>query len=336
MDITPPEGNIGLPRGIADADGAMGFVSGGGGVERLDLWTGRQVWGTDLVRYPIALWRARLLAFRTVAARPAELQVVALDIDRPEAPLFSSDPIPMPAWAPPSRKDLHIDASIHGSELTLRWAAEKHYEGGAPPSREIELAAARSTIGAARVSLDTGAVDVGGAPRPVRKPSAELADFREGEWRSEPWTAGADHVQLVQSEVEGRQRLSIQLESAEAPGSSDRVVIAEGTALATVVSLDGAHVVVRNEASQGPEQATVFSIPRRQPVGTMTWEPGADEIVVLSDRVLYLVRQVERAATAQSLGASVTLLKARELRTDRLLWEHPLEREQTGPRRVRP
>ncbi len=368
MDIAPPEGNVGLPRGLADTAGVVGFVSGAEGVERLDLRTGQRVWGTELARYPVALWHGQLLAFRPVAERATVLQLVTLDIEHPESLLLSSGPIPVPGWMSPSRTQVSIDVSIHGEELTVAWASERAYNGGAPPPRDVESAAARSAAGAARVSLTTGAVSLDSSDRSVRRPSPELVDLRDGEWYSKRWRAGADTVRLVLTELEGKQRLSLEYgqdattsgsETGEhafgrlvapgehghnspllgrAPGAAgDRLALAEGAALVGVVSLDQAHVVVRDEARAGGElDAFVFSIPRRAQVAAITWEPGAEDVVVFSDRMVYLVRHVERAATSQSMGIALAVLKARGLGNNQILWEHSLDRVQTGPRRVRP
>jgi hypothetical protein len=111
----------------------------------------------------------------------------------------------------------------------------------------------------------------------------------------------------------------------------------EGTALVGLMTLDGEHVIVRDEGgTEAAPNAVVFSIPARARVGAITWEPGTDEATVLGDRVVYLVRRIERAATTDALGAAAIVLRARALQDDRVLWEHQLERIQTGPKQVRP
>ena len=335
MEIVPPEGTIELPRGIADTDGVVGFVSAVDGLDRLDLRTGRQIWGTSGARYPLALWRSRLIALRTLPGPPAGLQLVTLDVDQPDTPLLSSDTIPVPERTL-TRPNSYIDVSIDREDLILRWSATQTYEGGAPPTPEIEARASHAARGCARVSLSTGRVDLEPGEPLIRQPSTEFVESIAGDWYTEAWLAGEDRVRLVLSQREGHQQLSLHFEGASGETSPARVVLAEGTALVSVVTLDRRHVLVRDEAGRPALSADVFSIPKRAKVGAITWEPGTADLVVINDRVLYLVRHVERAATAHSLGAAAIVLKARDLQGDQVLWEHSLAREQTGPRRVRP
>ncbi|MGH9309505.1 MAG: hypothetical protein ACRD1U_09035, partial [Vicinamibacterales bacterium] len=335
MDIAPPEGAQRLPRGVADPGGIAGYVCSADGIERLDLRSGDRVWATTVAKYPVGLWRARLIALRAAAQSPA-LQIVTLDLERPDNPLVSSGPITVPAWAAAAPDRLFIEASIEGDQLILVWTSQKAYEGGAPPPRDIELAAARAAAGAARIDLTSGEVEVTTTrPSRARAGSAELSQLRNGEWYSDRWMAGPEAVRTVLTEVEGGQRLSLEFGADDAAG--ERVVVMEGTALVSVVTLDGAHVIARDEGrARAARNAIVFSIPARARVGAITWEPEASDPSVLGNRVVYLVRRVERAATAQSLGAVALALCARALQDDRVLWEHQLERVQTGPRQVRP
>lgn len=334
MDIAPPEGAQRLPRGVADPDGIAGYVCAADGIERLDLRSGERVWATSVAKYPVGLWQARLIALRAAPQSPA-LQIVTLDLERPDNPLVSSGPITVPAWAAAAPDRLFIDASIEGDHLILAWTSHKEYEGGAPPPREIELAAAWAAAGATRVDLTSGQVEVTTAPSRARAGSTELSKSRNGEWYSDRWMAGTESVRTVLTELEEGQRLSLEFGADDAVG--ERVVVMEGTALVSVVTLDGAHVIARDEGRAGAARhAIVFSIPARANVGEITWEPEASDPSVLGDRVVYLVRRIERAATAQSLGSVALALCARALQDDRVLWEHQLERVQTGPRQVRP
>jgi hypothetical protein len=334
MDIAPPEGAQRIPRGIAEPGGMTGYVCAADGIERLDLRSGERIWATDAAEFPVGLWRARLIALRT-AAQSHALQIVTLDLDRPDHPLVSSGPITVPAWAADAPERLVIDASIEGDQLTLLWSSQKAYEGGAPPPRDIELAATRAAAGAARVDLTSGEVEVTTRPPRARAGSTELSESRDGEWYSDRWMAGSEAVRIVLTEIEGGQRLALELGAEDAVG--ERVVVMEGTALVGVATLDGEHVIVRDEGRAGAARnAIVFSIPARAKVGAVTWEPEASEVSVLGDRVVSLVRRIERPTTAQSLGTVAITLCARALQNDRVLWEHQLERVQTGPRQVRP
>jgi hypothetical protein len=331
MDIVPPAGVRRVPRGFADLAGVAGFVCAADGIERLDLLTGRRVWSTGLARYPVGLWRAQLIALR--GSIRDGLSVATLDAERPAAALISSAPVPIPPWAGAGPDGLHLDTSIENEDLILAWEARKGYEGGAPPPPGIERAATRSTAGAARVSLITGEVKAA-APRRLQPASVEFTQSRGAEWHSDPWPSGGSLVRTVLAEVDGRQRLSLQFGSGDA---AERMLLQEGTALVATATLDGDHIVVRDDAGAGEDRnANIFSIPARRRVATITWEADASDPSVLGDRVLYLVRHVERAATPHSRGAVVLALRSRGLEDDRVAWEHPLDRLQTGPRQVRP
>ncbi|HEU4396683.1 MAG TPA: PQQ-binding-like beta-propeller repeat protein [Actinomycetota bacterium] len=166
-----------FPRGVADPGAARAFVRDRAGtVLALDLATGEVLWRAGPGLRPLSVVGDMVVAARI--ARRNAIELVMLDAEDGRE-LRASEPLTLPDWAPASlddTPDYALRTEEEGRTVVLRWTAQARYRGGAPPSPTVQAAAEREASGAARVDVDSGAVEPlpepAVAPGPAGEPAA--------------------------------------------------------------------------------------------------------------------------------------------------------------------
>lgn len=171
-----------FPRGVADPSGSRAFVRDRNGtLLALDLRTGAVLWRAGAGLRPLAVVDDMLVAARVAA--PHALEITILDTADGRVRRVSEQ-LPLPSWARPSLDDTSefaLRAAVEGRSVVIRWSAQARYQGGAPPSAKVRETYERDAHGAARVDLETGAVEFLPAPtdatdRPVGQPEISTAE----------------------------------------------------------------------------------------------------------------------------------------------------------------
>lgn len=171
------EGAVLIPLGVADRAGNTGFVQAEkGGMDAVDLKTGKTIWQTKAARQPLIVAGDLVLA---ELRQGHSVKVVGFDVGTGRK-LLESELIKLPEWA--SAGDVSIFghsfeavAWVVNGELLYRWEARTFYAGGAAPSPEILAAAAKHAAGLAKVHLQTGKVTELAGEKPVAAiPGREL------------------------------------------------------------------------------------------------------------------------------------------------------------------
>jgi hypothetical protein len=182
-----------FPRGVADASAAHAFVRDRAGtVLALDLGTGRVLWRAGGGLRPLAAAEGVLIAARIAAANALEFAILDAADGRE---LRVSRRLALPDWVRPALEDspeftLHIE--IEHRAIVVHWRARARYRGGAPPSAKVRASYERDARGAARVDLDSGAIE----PLPESAAMAEPV--------AEPALASAEPDVLEQREIGDR------------------------------------------------------------------------------------------------------------------------------------
>lgn len=154
------EGAVLIPLGVADRAGNTGFVQAEkGGMDAVDLKTGKTIWQTKAARQPVIVAGDLVLA---ELRQGHSVKVVGFEVGTGRK-LLESETIKLPEWA--SAGDVSIFghsfeavAWVVNGELLYRWEARTFYAGGAAPSPEILAAAAKHAVGLAKIHLQTGKV----------------------------------------------------------------------------------------------------------------------------------------------------------------------------------
>jgi outer membrane protein assembly factor BamB len=168
-----------FPRGVADPGAARAFVHDRAGtVLALDLATGEVRWRAGTGLRPLSVVGDVVVAARV--ARRNAIELVMLDA-RDGRELRVSEPLALPDWAQASLEDTPdstLRAEAEGGAVVVRWTARARYRGGAPPSAMVQAAAEREARGAARVDVDSGAVEA--LPEPAAAVAPMHADADAG------------------------------------------------------------------------------------------------------------------------------------------------------------
>src|SRR5688572_25222180 len=75
------DGGLPFPRGIASAEGTLGFVRNArDGIDALRLQDGARLWDVDIAAEPVALADGNLVASRPTEGLPSSLELLLLSV----------------------------------------------------------------------------------------------------------------------------------------------------------------------------------------------------------------------------------------------------------------
>jgi hypothetical protein len=153
-----------LPSGTADADGKAGYVTNAdGGIDAINLETGALLWDTKEARRPLLAFADRLAAWAPVQGKANSLRISVFATADKGRRVLASDPVVFAEWVSVETtlgRTFVARAEVVEGALLLHWEAHASYAGGAPPPPEVVAAAKKDTTGTARVSLETGKVEM--------------------------------------------------------------------------------------------------------------------------------------------------------------------------------
>ena len=147
-------------KGLADAAGKTGFFPNTrGGIDALDLATGKVLWSSKDANLPLITAGTHLYAIK---GSGNQLRVIKLDTSKDGERVFESPAIPLPAWASVDtaygrrfRSSVRLDAN----GLFLIWEADAFYAGGAAPPPEVLKRERKQEKGVARIDTKTGMIE---------------------------------------------------------------------------------------------------------------------------------------------------------------------------------
>lgn len=149
--------------GVADGAGKVGyFPNPTGGIDALDLTTGKVLWTSKEASRPLLALNDRLVAQRTEKNKANQVRIVILDGAQAGKRVLESQPIVLPDWVSVEvayGRSFRGSARAEAESLLLTWEARAFYAGGARPTPEIEAAARKEASGVARVDLANGKIE---------------------------------------------------------------------------------------------------------------------------------------------------------------------------------
>jgi outer membrane protein assembly factor BamB len=316
-----------IPGGVVDATGQIGFVAGAnGGIDALDLETGKVLWTSWKAAKPIAVVGKKLIAW----APGKDVRIVVLDGAQEGKAILESDAVTLPRWvgapgrAPWSRCSVFFDQNdlIYKYQLEAISFYQDHRGLGrwrTVPGTEAHCAA--------RINLETGKVemladnkvppDSPKLPKALENEKSEVC-WIESDARRTPLNTGDGFAAVVADE----QRTKLSLKRWDATGKKlETAELLKGKQLLWKLSTDGQHLcvhqdVAEDELPEGDYAWWVFSLETGKQVAKLPYT--FDPIAVVGDRVFretYLPRSISRDR----------LLSAYDLKSGKLVWKHGLE-----------
>lgn len=145
--------------GVVSPDAKLVFVPAkGGGIEALDLATGKAVWKNADVPHVAGADTKRVYGWMPGKLRMNEFNVVAVDAATGKT-IGKAGPVLLPDWAVPYKtygRTFAASARADGDGAIVAWTVGAFYAGGARPTPEIEAAARKNDSGLAKLDFATG------------------------------------------------------------------------------------------------------------------------------------------------------------------------------------
>ncbi|MHB1425295.1 MAG: hypothetical protein ACYC3I_19165 [Gemmataceae bacterium] len=342
----PAHSSIELPEGIAEPEGQIGyFASAAGGIEALDLATGKVLWQTHEAQRPLLLDGDHLLA--QAGTKRNRLRVLRLDCKNHGECDLESDPVVFPAWVVTGAADGHSFAArwhLEKHHLVLDWEASAWYAGKVHPTPEESLAAQKHAGGIARIDLRAGQIDILPAEQkqmPPPPPLPEQLERKSLRWQK---LIGEHWKVVALEEVEkGQERLMLHTWDRQKQSEQPPKELLRGKRLLVRTTVDEQFLCL-HEASPSPSPEEhgslvrkkapswwwLFSVQTGKLAGRIPDEPGMNTIVVLGKRVFYLVPGALQGSLSQASLQSQTL-RVINLSNGKKLWEHPVAGKLIAP-----
>jgi hypothetical protein len=329
-----------IPGGVADAEGNTGYVSNpAGGIDAVNLKTGKLLWDTKAAAKPLALDQDRLVAEANVQGKANSIRIVVLDTTRKGKSLLESKPIVFPEWVSVGVTHGRSFAStgrLHKNYLLLSWEARAWYAGGARPTPQIEQAARKNASGVAQVNLKTGKVEMLGKDELPKekgpKLPKELEDVKSmqywtgSSWETKPVIVENRVAAITVENAQGKSALRLKTWDIKTAKLLTDKVLLEGKSLWLQLSPDHRYLAIhqavpKESLPKGDYAWWIFSVPTGKQAAKIPFEPGTSQMTVLGPRA-YFMMEVTKGGPR---GFKRTrLLKAVTLKAGELAWERPL------------
>lgn len=338
-----PATGIVLPQGLADCTGHTGFfASAGGGVEAIDLTTGKVLWENLEAQRPLLLDGHHLLA--QAGVKRNRLRILRLDCAQHGECTFESDPVVFPAWvvtgAAPGRS-FTTRWRLERQQLLLDWEARAWYVGSTRPTPEQTAAARKHAAGVAVIDLRTGQIDVRPAEKKETPPPPPLPEHLEKKSLRWQRLVGPLWKVLTLEEENGQQRFVLHSWDRNKEKQQEPKELLHGKRLIARTTMDESVLCLR-EASPSPDE-NASMMPKKTPrywslfdvltgaeLGRIRHEAGMHDLVVLGRRVFYLIPGAYRGALAKP-SAQPQILKVVDLKSGKQLWERPVAGQMLAP-----
>lgn len=325
-----------IPGGLADAGGRVGYVSSSsGGIEALDLMTGEVLWSSSEAQIPLLLTRDRLYAQAGIHRN--RMRVIVFDLAHRGEVLLESDSIQFPSWVVTSDSpghSFHLDPHLDHDLLSLSWKARKwHHSINKPMTVETDKVREQGE-GQVRVDLSTGKVfHLAGelSPESVNGFLPEK-DLEKKTVRWQGIVHGQFKAVVMEQDAQGQH---IRLLSWDETGKSSGpgVELIAGRRLAVLPTLDDQVIGIR-EMMPSPDARPIgedknryswslFSLETGELRARVGFEPSTQGMVVQGNRLL-VVQSGSLVGMLNQSNISSRNLKAIDLKTGKLLWQHSI------------
>jgi hypothetical protein len=287
-----------IPGGVVDEAGRVAYLQGaGGGLDAVDVASGRLVWSDAAPQRPLAVARGRLLV---ETRAPDAIRLSVRQVRDRARMLATLEPLPLPTWALTAGGSVDsVAESLPGGRVRYRWWAERHAAGTTPLEAAgemvIDLGLAQVVPGAA-ASLRV----------PASLPAGRQAWLVDGVWCALSTEPRGDTSWLMLRRVRGDGR------------ALPSLPVGPATATVARLATDGRLLVLM---PPGAARARSMRLPGGGHGPDLPTASLANAFAVV-DRLL-LVASDTRAA-AGGTAAPTRVLRAIALDGGAVRWTHPI------------
>lgn len=311
-----------FPNGISDAEGERAYIrNSAGGIDSIDLKTGKLLWTTPAASVPLIISGVHLLAFKYISENV--IQIVKLN-SKTGLAATTSEPINFPEGmkvASTQDETFALEPKVIDTILEIAWRGRTFYEGGAPPPKHIREKSQQQFSGVFQVDLATGTVtskSVDDLADSLEAPKSPLTTLDTVDWKIE------DHVVTLSSKREQQGQVLFMK-----PAHAKLTKLFSGPNLVTNITADGLYLLIRS-MDFAPTTWHLFSAETGREIRTVPYETGAQQPCVSADRLFYLAPDVKTEK------ARVIALKAVDLHSGRVLWSREMKETGGGSRPLPP
>jgi hypothetical protein len=332
-----------LPSGIADPKGRVGFfASATGGIEAIELSTGKVLWHTNEAQQPLLVDGHHLLA--QAGVKRNRLRILRFDLTRNGECDLESDPVVFPAWVVTGEAHGHSFSShwrLKKNQFVMSWESSAWYVGTTKPTPEQIQAARKRASGVALIDLRSGQVEVRPAPSASPSSGPELPDYLERKAVRWQGIIGHHWKVLTLEEKDGQQILVLHSWDRDSEKADPPKELLKGKHLVARASLDERVLWLRETGPRPgerglllPAKETVwwwlFSAKTGELMGRVPDEAGMQSLVVLGKQAYYLMPGPLHGRIDRPTIQPRTV-KAIDLSTGKKLWEHPVAGKLLAP-----
>ncbi len=335
--------NTPLPCGLADATGRTGYVaSASGGIEAIDLMTGHVLWTSNEAQVPLLVADQRLYA--QAGTKRNRLRIFVYDLNQRGEVLLESDPVVLPGWVITGEAPGHSFKAgwdLEQGVLVLNWQARAWYRGKEKPTPQLEAAARRQGEGKVRIDLTSGKVQhFPVEPVPVTLgPTVPAKDLEKKAIRWQGPVAGQYKAVIQESHKDQQKLVLLSWDRTGVANAPPRELI-HGKQVTLLPTLDERLLCVR-EVQTSPDQRganndreryawTLIKLETVEVVGRVTFEPATQAMIVIGPRLFVLQGGPITGSLTQPVE-STRMLKAIDLRSGKMLWQHPIASKTVYP-----
>ena len=352
---------LALPNGFVDPSGRFGiFNTPSGGVQVVELATGKSFFQTNEAHRPLFFLGDRLYALAAVKAPPAiralcfewqplwdgprnGFRLVAFDLAQFGDRVLESATIALPEWASiveTHERSFAFRWHTENGRLVVAWEAKTWYAGLTRKTPAEEAAYRKQAAGTVRFDLQAAAVEA----LPPQPPPAELPLFepwRELERLSIRWhrRTATQLVLVTLDEAGDKQTLSLRTFDLATRQQISVTPLKTGVNLAILPTLDEQYLCIR-DGMLSPDQIngeesqkvlwSIIAVNGGQRLAEVPFEPGTTTAAILGGRIYFLSARQIKGSIDRPFVVPRSLV-AVDLRTGMTVWERPVGGKPSSP-----
>ncbi len=254
-----------LPGVVADrASGRVYSMKPGGGLEAIDVRSGRVLFESPQADKPVALSGRMLVAQRESRTTPGVLEIAFIDTGLPSRTSTIEMALPEDQMAlvdDTLGRTFAVTGEVRGGDLLVGWTATRHWASPLPPEEGQKLHDEKR--GAALLDMNAGRatpVDPSLLDDEIQLPDAARAFAAEPNLFGPPVRAGALIVSTQMTVLDGANR-RIVLKRWKADGSAlPDVELFRGEPIVQWPSSDGRHLIISQRVAPGEMDEYLWNI----------------------------------------------------------------------------